>query len=109
MNLTELIINDIDPIEVDQNINVVQQMLQSLTYSHVTVSLKDEFIGCISGNDARCFDSEDTIEDCKYVIEYFFVNDTTNWLDVLEAFAQIVSFTLNFDPSCEGVAIQFTS
>ncbi len=88
MNLTELIINDIDPIEVGQNINVVQQMLQSLTYSHVPVSLKDEFIGCISGNDARCFDSEDTIEDCKYVIEYFFVNDTTNWLDVLEAFAQ---------------------
>jgi predicted transcriptional regulator len=88
MNLTELIINDIDPVEVGQNINVVQRMLQNLTYSHLPVSLKEEFIGCISGNDAQCFDSEDTIEDCKYAIEYFFVNDSTNWLDVLEAFAQ---------------------
>ena len=88
MNLSELIINDIGPIEVSQSIGDVQQILQSLTYSHVPISSNKEFIGCLSGNDAQCLDSELVIEDCKYVIEYFFVNDTTNWLDVLEAFAQ---------------------
>lgn len=88
MNLSELVINDISPIEVSQSIGDVQQILQSLTYSHLPISLNKEFIGCISGNDAQCLDSDLVIEDCKYVIEHFFVNDTTNWLDVLEAFAQ---------------------
>ncbi len=88
MNLKELVINDINPVVVNSEVKVVQDMLQGLTYSHLPISSDNAFIGCFSGNDAKCFDSDLILEDCKYAIEYFFVNDTTNWLDVLEAFAQ---------------------
>lgn len=88
MNLSELIINDIKPVEVNQKIRLIQQMFNNLTYSHIPICLEGEFLGCISENDTHCFDSEIAIKDCQYAVEYFFVNDTTNWLDVLEAFAQ---------------------
>ena len=45
-------------------------------------------MGCISETDAHCFEGSKRIKDCIYAIEGFFVRDTTNWLDVLEAFAQ---------------------
>jgi len=88
MNLSELIINDIKPVDVTQRIGLVQQMFNNLTYSHMPVCLREEFLGCISDNDTHCFDSEKTIKECEYAIEFFSVNTTTNWLDVLEAFAQ---------------------
>ena len=88
MNLSELILNDIKPVEMSQKILLTQQMFNNLTYSHIPVSEEDDFIGCISANDAHCFDSESSILDCKYVIELFFVIESANWLDVLEAFAQ---------------------
>ena len=45
-------------------------------------------MGCISETDAHCFDGASSITDCNYAVEGFYVRDTTNWLDVLEAFAQ---------------------
>ena len=88
MNLSELIINDIKPVEVNQKIRLIQQLFNNLTYSHVPICLGEEFIGCISENDIHCFESEVSIKDCQYAVELFSVNNTTNWLDVLEAFAQ---------------------
>ena len=88
MNLNELIINDIKPVEINQKIRLIQQLFNNLTYSHIPICLGEEFIGCISENDIHCFESELTIKDCQYAVELFSVNNTTNWLDVLEAFAQ---------------------
>jgi hypothetical protein len=88
MNLSELIINDIKPVDVGQKILLIQQMFNNLTYSHIPVSSNEDFIGCVSSNDTHCFDSEMNLEECKYAIEFFSVNENTNWLDVLEAFAQ---------------------
>ena len=45
-------------------------------------------LGCISEADAYCFEKAKSISDCNYAIEGFYVRPTTNWLDVLEAFAQ---------------------
>ncbi|PHS06270.1 MAG: acetoin utilization protein acuB [Kordia sp.] len=88
MNLSELIINDIKPVGINQKIRLIQQLFNNLTYSHIPICLGEEFIGCISENDIHCFESEVTIKDCQYAVELFSVNNTTNWLDVLEAFAQ---------------------
>ena len=88
MNLSELIINDIKPVGINQKIRLIQQLFNNLTYSHIPICLGEEFIGCISENDIHCFESELTIKDCQYAVELFSVNNTTNWLDVLEAFAQ---------------------
>lgn len=88
MNLEELIINDITPIELDQQISLIQQVFNNLTYSHIPVCEAGVFVGCLSENDSRCFETGVTIGDCKYAIEFFSVDWTTNWLEVLEVFAQ---------------------
>jgi len=88
MNLSELIINDIRLVDIKQEISLIQQMFNNLTYSHIPISDGVSFIGCISENDTHCFESGVLIKDCEYAIELFSVNWDTNWLDVLEAFAQ---------------------
>lgn len=88
MNLSEFIINDIKPVELNQEIDFVQNLFNQLTYSHVPVIDNGGFLGCISENDTYCFDTDKSIKDYQYTLERFFVNPNTNWLDVLEAFAQ---------------------
>ena len=88
MNLSEYIINDIEPIDVTQKIAVAKQLFAQLTYSHLPVFEANEYLGCISENDVQCIDGIRGIKEYQYTIERFFVNPKTNWLDVLEAFAQ---------------------
>jgi len=88
MNLSELIINDIRLVDVNQKIRLIQQMFNNLTYSHIPVCENEDFVGCISENDVHCFESEVSIKECQYAVEFFCVNWNTNWLDVLEGFAQ---------------------
>lgn len=89
MNLSKFVLNDVQPLLQTAKVNDAQQLFKQLTYSHIPV--KDEnnvYLGCFSETDARCFDSGKTLQDYAYAIEGFFVRATTNWLDVLEAFAQ---------------------
>jgi predicted transcriptional regulator len=88
MNLSEYIINDIKPLKNTDLIGDMQGLFNQLTYSHIPI--KNEFnyyIGCISETDAHCFDSDKEISQYAHAIEGFFVRESTNWLDVLEAFA----------------------
>ena len=88
MQLQDYIINDIKPISITDKISDLKMLFNQLTYSHIPVQNNGVYIGCISENDAHCFDSAKYIEECTYAIEGFFVRPTTNWLDVLEGFAQ---------------------
>lgn len=88
MQLQEYIINDIKPLELTDKISDLQLLFNQLTYSHIPIQKEGVYMGCISETDAHCFDGAISIMDCNYAIEGFFVRDTTNWLDVLEAFAQ---------------------
>ena len=88
MPLSTYIINDIKPLELTDKIKDAQLVFNQLTYSHIPVSLKGEFIGCISETDVHCFESDKTLEEYRYAIEDFHVYPFTLWLDVLEAFAQ---------------------
>jgi len=88
MQLQDLVINDIKPLSITDKIGDLQMLFNQLTYSHIPVKNNDIYIGCISETDAHCFDGDKSINDCNYTIEGFFVRSTTNWLDVLEAFAQ---------------------
>ena len=81
MQLQDFVINDIKPLSITDNISDLQLLFNQLTYSHIP-------IGCISETDGHCFDGAKSINDCKYASEGFFVRPSTNWLDVLEAFAQ---------------------
>ncbi len=87
VNTQAYIINDIRPFNVSANIREVQNTFNQLTYSHIPVQKEGVYVGCISENDAHCFDSTKTLVDYSYALESFFVRENTNWLDILEAFA----------------------
>jgi hypothetical protein len=88
MELHNFVINDIKPLSITDEISDLQLLFNQLTYSHIPIQNDRVYIGCISENDAHCFESAKLIQECDYAIEGFFVRPTTNWLDVLEAFAQ---------------------
>lgn len=88
MELKNLVINDIKPLRVTDKVSDLQLLFNQLTYSHIPVKKDDVYIGCISETDAHCFEGTNSISDCNYAIEGFYVRPITNWLDVLEAFAQ---------------------
>lgn len=89
MNLSEFIINDIKPLVNTDSVSDLQLLFNQLTYSHIPIKNEDDtYLGCLSENDAHCFESGKDIKACNYAIEGFFVREKTNWLDVLEAFAQ---------------------
>ncbi|MEH6537959.1 MAG: CBS domain-containing protein [Psychroserpens sp.] len=88
MPLQEYVINDIKPLNINDKVSDVQLLFNELTYSHIPVENNGVYQGCISETDAHCFESQKTIADCNYAIDGFFVRSNTNWLDVLETFAQ---------------------
>ena len=88
MQLQDYIINDIKPLNINDKISDVQMVFNQLTYSHIPVENNGVYLGCISENDAYCFEKAESIKDCNYAMEGFFVRPNTNWLDVLEVFAQ---------------------
>ena len=88
MQLQDFVINDIKPLKITDKIGDLQMLFNQLTYSHIPIQNEGVYMGCVSETDVHCFDSAITISDCSHTIEGFFVRSTTNWLDVLEAFAQ---------------------
>lgn len=87
MNTEQLIINDIKPFDLTSEIGGVQKVFNQLTYTHIPVKKEGAYVGCISETDAHCFDRDKSLNDYQYALEPFFVRVTTNWLDILEAFA----------------------
>ena len=88
MDTQSYIINDLKPFDSNDTLRQVKNAFNQLTFSHIPVSEEGTFIGCISETDAHCFDSDKTLNDYRYAVEPFIVRLTTNWLDILEAFAQ---------------------
>lgn len=88
MNIQEYIINDVKPLQVTDEVTVSQNIFSQLTYSHLPVMEDNVYIGCVSENDAHCFETGCTLKDVKYALDTFYVKTDTHWLDVLEAFAQ---------------------
>lgn len=89
MNLSEYIINDIKPLLNTDKIGDLQMLFNQLTYSHIPIKNEhDIYLGCMSETDVHCFEKNQNIQEEIHTTEGFFVRENTNWLDVLEAFAQ---------------------
>ncbi|PTX63803.1 hypothetical protein C8N46_101411 [Kordia periserrulae] len=88
MNIAQYILNDVKPLSVSDNVKEAQLVFNQLTFSHIPIMENGIYIGCISETDTHCFDAEKDIYDYRYALEQFFVREQTNWIDVLEAFAQ---------------------
>lgn len=88
MNIAPYILNDVTPLSVDSPVKEAQLMFNQLTFSHIPITQDGVYLGCLSETDSHCFDADKLISECKYALEHFFVRVQTNWIDVLEAFAQ---------------------
>ncbi|WP_417619887.1 CBS domain-containing protein [Oceanihabitans sediminis] len=89
MNLSDYIINDIKPLSINEGVTDLKLLFNQLTNSHIPIKNEENvYLGCISETDAHCFETSKSIKDILYAAEGFFVRPETNWLDILEAFAQ---------------------
>ena len=88
MPLQEYLINDIEPLNINDKVSDLKMLFNELTYSHIPIENNGAYVGCISETDAHCFEGVKSISDCTHSLESFYVRTKTNWLDVLETFAQ---------------------
>jgi CBS domain-containing protein len=88
MTIQPYIINDIEMPRVSDKIKEVRSLFEQFTYSHIPIQNEGVYIGSISENDIRSFDSEKLVEEYQYALEGFFARDSENWLDILHAFAK---------------------
>jgi predicted transcriptional regulator len=88
MLLSDYIINDVKPLLITEKVSDLQFLFNQLTYSHIPIKNEDgAYLGCISENDAYCFESDKPLIECAYATEGFFVRNNATWLNVLEDFA----------------------
>lgn len=88
MNIDQYIINDVKPLEVHSQMSKAQSIFSQLTYSHLPIVQEGVYLGCLSENDAHCFEPDQSLEQVKYSFASFYVKEDMHWLDILEAFAQ---------------------
>ncbi|MEZ7494163.1 acetoin utilization protein acuB [Leeuwenhoekiella aequorea] len=88
MKITDFIIKDIDPLDERLLMGDAQDLFSQTTYSHVPITRNSVYVGCLNENDVHCHEAEELIADNAHMYEIFFVRTDTNWLNVLEAFAQ---------------------
>lgn len=88
MNIDQYIINDVKPLDIHSKMSKAQDIFSQLTYSHLPIVQEGIYLGCLSENDAHCFEPDQSLEEVKYSFAVFHVKEDTHWLDILEAFAQ---------------------
>ncbi|MBT8319456.1 MAG: CBS domain-containing protein [Gramella sp.] len=88
MSLQEYILNDVEILNLSDKIEDIQKLFNQLTYTHMPVEDNGVYVGCISENDIRSFESNKTLDEYRYSLEGFYVRENNYWLDSLEAFAQ---------------------
>ncbi len=86
--ITNYITNDFKAIDSQDNISVVQEFFDELTFSHFPVVEEEIYIGSIASNDIETFDGTKKVLDYRYSLEGFFARNNMIWLDVLEVFAK---------------------
>ena len=88
MEITDYILKDIDPLEEQRLIGDAQELFSQTTYSHIPIIREGVYVGCLNENDVHCLEASTRIADHAHMYEVFFVTTETNWLNVVEVFAQ---------------------
>lgn len=87
MNIQDQLVNDIELIPSSAPIAQIQKLFNELPYSHLPVFEHGIYQGCLSGNDVASFELEKSIEEYRFALEDFFIRDTNNWMEALNAFS----------------------
>lgn len=76
------------PFDVTQQVALAQDFFIDNGFSHFPITDQGVYLGCVVADDVETFDADKIIGDYRYTLEGFYVREKTNWLDVLERFAQ---------------------
>lgn len=88
MNTLEYINKDIEPLKINDKINVAQKLFKKFNFSHFPVVNKDDFCGLINRQTVEFIDFKDRkIIDIKNQLDVFYAGDHMNWFEVLQYFA----------------------
>jgi len=88
INTDKYIHSRLQPFDVTESVANLQDFFLTNGFSHFPITQNGIYIGSVSGDDAETFETTHKIGDYKYALEGFFVRERTNWLHVLEKFAQ---------------------
>lgn len=88
INTDKYIHSHLQPFDVTESVANLQDFFLTNGFSHFPITQDGIYIGSVSGDDVETFETTHKIGDYKYALEGFFVRERTNWLHVLEKFAQ---------------------
>jgi hypothetical protein len=88
MDIHDLIINDVTPLSIKDDVRRAQSIFSQMTYSHIPVMDEELYVGCMAETDAHCFEPDQSLADIRYSLESFHVDVNLHWLEVLKSFAQ---------------------
>lgn len=88
INTDKYIHSQLQPFEVTESVATLQDFFLTNGFSHFPITQDGIYIGSVSADDVETFEATHKIGDYKYALEGFFVRERTNWLHVLEKFAQ---------------------
>ncbi len=87
MIIQDQLMNDIQPLAPDASIGQLQQQFHELPFSHLPVVEHGVYQGCLSGNDVASFEPDKSIAEYRFALEDFFIRNTHNWMEALNAFS----------------------
>tara|TARA_R110002049_G_scaffold208648_5_gene379131 strand:- start:6432 stop:7088 length:657 start_codon:yes stop_codon:yes gene_type:complete len=88
MQIQSHILTTIPVFTIEDGMEKVIQFFKTTTFSHIAVTENNKLLGMLSENDFKTFEKGKKIQDYRFVLETFFVQEETLWLDVLENFAK---------------------
>lgn len=88
MKISEYISNDVKALNLNSTIAQAKEMFNNLTFSHLPIIEENRLIGSILESDVRTIDKNSKkIEDYKYLLNHFYIEENDNWMAVLKTFS----------------------
>lgn len=86
MNIKDCLLNDIQPLQLDDKIADARRVFSELRYSHLPVCRGKELVGCLAESDAYCLDDDLKLDELDFSLDNFYVHQTDDWLGILQRF-----------------------
>jgi len=85
---SDYISKDVKPLSISDKISKAKGLFNLLTFTHLPVLDKGNFIGLIAENDVQAIVEDDKpISEYHYLFQSFFARKKTNWFELLKIFA----------------------
>lgn len=88
MQTIDYIVNDVKALHLDDTINKAKLLFNELIFTHIPITIDNNFLGLISERDLHTFENGDEkIAEVQYLFQSFYATQDTNWFDLLKKFA----------------------